>query len=322
MIVTVTLNPAVDKTVIVRAFKAGATNRATVDRLDVAGKGINVARSLKRLGCDVVATGFLGADDPHGVAATLARHGIDADFVPVAGETRVNLKIIDPLDGVETEINEPGFEVPADAIATLAARLRALARRASVMVFSGSLPPGAPLDLYAQLVALARAEGARTVLDTAGGALAAGIAAGPDLAKPNRAEAEELLETPIAGEGSLVSAAQRILTLGARSVVISLGPDGALSASPAGMWRARPPGVSAHSTVGAGDAMVAALAYGLMQSLSASAALRLATAASCAAAVTAGPFAAMEQIDALVGQISIEPVPPALITNVAPALEL
>jgi len=309
VIVTVTLNPAIDKTLIVRSFKIGATNRAAIARVDVGGKGINVARNLKALGCNVVATGFLGGDDRHGTAATLARDGIATDFVATAGELRINLKILDPLTGDETEINEPGFAVSAASLASLADKVRALAARAAVMVFSGSAPPDAPVDLYAQLVALAHAAGARTVLDTAGPSLAAGIAAGPHLVKPNRAEAEELLHTAITDDASLVAAAQRILALGARSVVISLGPKGAIGASPAGTWRAYPIAVAAHSTVGAGDAMVAALAYGLMQSLPLPDALRLATAAGCAAAATTEPCPSPGAIEALLPQVSVAPVP-------------
>ena len=304
MIVTVGLNPAIDKILIVPGFRPGATNRATIERVDVGGKGINVALNLRRFGCDVMATGFVGAEDRYAIPATLARSGIAADFVTVPGETRVNLKVIDPLSGHETEINEPGLAVPSPAIEALAARLRTLSRRATVMVFSGSLPPEVPADLYARLIALARAEGVRTVLDTAGAALAHGVSAGPDLAKPNRAEAEELLEASIGDEDSLVAAASSILALGARSVVLSLGAGGALSASAAELCRARPPAVAVRSTVGAGDAMVAALAYGLMKSLALSDALRLATAASCAVAAW-GQSATAEQIETLMPQISI-----------------
>jgi 1-phosphofructokinase len=308
VIVTVTLNPAIDKTLIVHGFRVGATNRATIARVDVGGKGINVARNLKRLGCDVIATGFLDADDRHQTAAILARHGIETRFVPVAGELRVNLKMIDPLTGSETEINEPGCAVLAEAVASLATTLRGLASRASVMVFSGSLPPDTPVDLYAQFVTLARAAGVRSVLDTGGAALGAGIAAGPDLVKPNRAEAEELLGTEIGDEPSLVTAAQRLLTLGARTVVISLGPDGAVAASPKGTWRAHPAAVAAHSTVGAGDAMVAALAYGLTKSLALPEALRLATAAGSAAAASIEPWPSPNAIEALLPLVSVEPV--------------
>lgn len=308
MIVTVTLNPAVDKTLIVHAFKPGATNRATIDRVEVGGKGINVARTLKHLGCSVFATGFLGADDRHGTTAMLAQQGIEADFVHVAGDTRINLKLIDPFAGVETEINEPGFQVSAEAINLLEVKLRALVRKASVLVLSGSLPPGTPLDLYAELVVVGHAEGVPTILDTAGPALAHGLAAKPDLVKPNRAEAEELIGMRITDEQSLLAAADRILALGAHNVVISLGPDGALSASSDGSWRAHSPLITARSTVGAGDAMVAALAYGLLQSLPAPEALRLATAASSAAATSVKPYPSSREIEWLLPQVVIEPV--------------
>jgi 1-phosphofructokinase len=321
VIVTVTLNPAVDKTLTIHGFKPGSTNRATVDRVGVGGKGINVALNLRRLGCEVIATGFLGADDRYGTAATLARAGIDADFVPVAGEMRNNLKLFDSATGVETEINEPGFVVPPEAIAALSARLHALASRASVMVFSGSLPPGAPVDLYAHLVGLARAHGVPSVLDAAGPALAHGIAARPALAKPNRAEAEDLLDISIADDHGLAAAAQRILVLGAESVVISLGSAGALAVSPAGMWRARPPAIAARSTVGAGDAMVAALACGLVRALSPADSLRLATAMSCAAAAASGPFGAPDEISAFLPQVSIAAVPGQLASPAAPSGE-
>ena len=309
MIVTVTVNPAVDKTLIVHGFRPGATNRATVDRVDGGGKGINVARNLRQFGCDVIATGFLGADDRHGMAAMLGQHAIQADFVPVVGESRVNLKIIDPSAGVETEINEPGFVVTPDAIDVLAAKLAALAREASVVVFSGSLPPGSPDDLYSRLLAVARAEGVATTLDTAGNALGHGLAAGPDVVKPNRAEAEEFVGAPITDEQSLVAAAHRMLGLGARRVVISLGADGAISASADGMWRAHVPAVMPRSTVGAGDAMMAALAYGLVQSLSQPDALRLATAAGCAAAAAVERYPSWSDIQTLLPQILIAPIP-------------
>lgn len=320
MIVTVALNPAIDKILTVRGFTLGVTNRATIDRVDVGGKGINVALNLRRFGCEVMATGFVGAEDRYAIPAALVRSGIGADFVTVPGETRVNLKVIDPHSGGETEINEPGFAVPPQAIEALAARLRTLARRAAVMVFSGSLPPEVPADLYARLIAVASAEGVRTVLDTTGAALAHGVSARPDLAKPNRAEAEELLDASIGDEDSLVAAASSILALGARSVVLSLGAGGALSASPARMCRARPPAVAVRSTVGAGDAMVAALAYGLRKSLSLSEALRLATAASCAVAAW-GQSATAEQIDTLMPQISMASVEPPAAAHRFPAMD-
>ena len=312
MIVTVTMNPAIDRTVLIPGFKAGATNRATVQGITVGGKGINVARTLRHLGCEVLATGFLAEDERSHVATTLAQHGIPEDFIPVAGETRVNLKVIDPLSGTETEINEPGSAVPESAIHALRDKLQALAGSTAIMVFSGSLPPGAPEDLYARFIALAKEAGVRTVLDAAGAALAHGIGARPDLIKPNRAEAEELLAAELADDRDLLAAAQRLIALGAGAVVLSLGTAGALSASAVGVWRSRLPDLPARSTVGAGDAMVAALAYGLLRSLRPEEALRLATAVSCAAATTPGSGALADQIAALMPQVTVTAVAPSL----------
>jgi 1-phosphofructokinase len=310
MIVTVTPNPAVDRTVSIRGFTIGTTNRAVAERIDIGGKGINVARHLARLGCDVVATGFLDASDFHGVVPALAVQGIQTDFVRVPGDTRMNLKILDPITRQETEINESGALLAANGVAALLETLRVLAPRCAVMVFSGSLPPGAPADLYAQGIGVAAAAGVRTVLDAAGDALRLGIAAKPDLVKPNRAEAEELLGVSLGSEVELVAGAKRLIEYGARTAVISLGADGAVCASAAGVWRARPPQIAARNTVGSGDAMVAALAWALTRSLAAPEALRLATALGSATAASDEPLPPSGRLEALLPGVLIEAVAP------------
>jgi 1-phosphofructokinase len=321
MIVTVTANPAVDRTLVISGFRTGATNRAAVERVDAGGKGINVAGNLARLGCRVVATGLLGDINGHQVATTLAAHGITQDFVRVPGEVRTNIKIIDPATGVETEINEPGPPVSPEALEALVARIAALAGECSVMVFSGSLPPGAPPDLYARCIRLASAAGVKTVLDSAGAPLQYGIAATPDLVKPNRAEAEDLLRMRIRDERELAVAAQRLLERGARSAVISLGADGAVSASGEGLWRARLPRVAPHNTVGAGDAMVAGLAYALERCLPSGEALRLATALGSAAAVNAAPLPEHAVFEMFLPEISIESLPAVAASTGLPGLD-
>ena len=310
MIVTVTPNPAVDRTVSIRRFTIGTTNRAVAERVDIGGKGINVARHLARLGCDVVAAGFLDAGDLHGVIPALAVHGIQSDFVRVPGDTRMNLKILDPVTGQETEINERGALLAADAVPALLETLRLLAPRCAVMVFSGSLPPGAPADLYAQAIELAAAAGVKTVLDAAGDALRHGMAAKPDLVKPNRAEAEELLGVSLSSEAELVAGATRIVEYGARMAIISLGADGAVCATVDGAWRARAPQIAARNTVGSGDAMVAALAWALTQSLSAPEALRVATALGSATAASDGPLPPLGRLEALLSGVLVEAVAP------------
>jgi 1-phosphofructokinase len=297
MIATVTLNPALDKTMAIPGFAIGGTNRASIEQIDAGGKGINVAKAARQLGCPVIALGFLAGANGRWVADTLAAMGIPCDFVWVPGETRVNLKIKDPLTGTETEINEPGFQVPADHVQALLRKVEEQAGQCSVMVFSGSLPPGVPLEIYAELIRIARSRGAQTILDTAGAALKYGIAAGPDLIKPNRAEAEDVLETRIDGEAALVGAARRFLELGARVVVLSLGADGALAVSGRERWRAWSSPVAASSSIGAGDAMVAALAFAMTRGLALPDALRLATAAGAASAATNGSASELGSIE-------------------------
>jgi 1-phosphofructokinase len=308
MIVTVTPNPAVDRVLVVPGFKTGSTNRAVVGRMDIGGKGINVARHLAQLGCGVIATGFLGAEDLPGIVDTLRSQGVQCEFVRVAGETRVNLKILDPVSGQDTEINEPGPLLAPDDIDALLERVRSLAPRCAVMVFSGSLTPGMPDDFYARAIGLAAGAGARTILDATGAALREGIAAKPDLVKPNRAEAEELLGVSLHDEDQMIAAAKRLVERGARTAVISLGPAGAICASAGGTWRARAPQITARNTVGSGDAMVAALAWALMRSLPAPDSLRLATALGSATAASDTPLPPAGCFEALL---------PAVLVNAA-----
>jgi 1-phosphofructokinase len=309
MIVTVTPNPAIDRTVLIRDFTIGATNRAIAERTEIGGKGINVARHLMSLGCDVLATGLLGSRDMHGIVETLARQGVRTDFVRVAGDTRVNIKILDPATGEETEINEAGPSLAADAADVLLAKLRALLPTCEVMVLSGSLPPGVPDDLYARAIALAADAGVKTVLDAAGAALRLGIAARPNLVKPNHAEAEELLGAPLRDEGELEAAAREFRDRGAQSAVISLGSAGAVCAAPAGSWLAKPPRIVPRHTVGAGDAMVASLACSLMRGVPAPEALRLATALGSATAASDAPLPRIGDFEALLPDVSVEAFP-------------
>ncbi|MGB9803410.1 1-phosphofructokinase [Desulfofundulus sp.] len=288
MIATVTLNPALDKTVVVPDFTIGRTNRVQVNYVDAGGKGINVAKVLKQLGSPVIATGFLAGNNGRYISEALSSRDILTDFLYIGGETRVNLKIIDSVSGTETEINEPGFLIAGEHLEQFEQKTKELAKRCPVMVFSGSLPPGAPPDTYAVLIRIARECGTRTILDTSGEALEVGLAAGPDLVKPNLAEVQELLQIRIEAEKDLVGAARRLLEMGAGTAVISLGAAGAVAASGNRVIRARPPSVRASSTVGAGDSMVAAFAYAMMKDLSLDEALRLATAASTATVTVRG----------------------------------
>jgi 1-phosphofructokinase len=179
--------------------------------------------------------------------------------------------------------------------------------RCEVMIFSGSLPPGAPPETFAELITIARGLGAKCVLDTAGPALRRGLEAKPFLLKPNRAEAEGLLQVRLTSRRDLAEAARQLLAMGAEEAVISMGADGAVAATRQDLLSARPPAVASRSTVGAGDAMVAALAYGEVQHLSFRESFRFAIAASAAAVTMEGSKTAeLALVQSLLPQVQIE----------------
>ena len=288
MIVTVTLNPAVDKSLTVPRFEVGKTNRGEVGRTDAGGKGINVAKAVKQFGAEVCALGFVAGSNGRFILEALAASGIPADFCDVPGETRVNLKIHDPVYGTETELNEPGFQVFPEHLQAMKEKIKTYAPRCEVMIFSGSLPPGAPPETFAELITTACALGAKCMLDTAGPALRYGLEAKPLLIKPNRAEVQELLQVRLRTRRELGEASRKLLAMGAEKVVISMGADGAVAATKQNLLWARPPAVVPRSSVGAGDAMVAALAYGEVNHLSFGDAFCFAVAASAAAVTMEG----------------------------------
>jgi len=309
MIATVALNPAIDKSITASRFAVGKTNRGEVDRVDAGGKGINVAKALHRWGAAVCALGLVAGSNGRFILDALGAEGIPADFVDVPGETRVNLKIRDPEMGTETELNEPGFRVTSKHWEELRLKLEANAPRCELMVFSGRLPPHAPPEIFAELIHIAKVHGAKCFLDTTGPGLRHGLAAGPFLTKPNRAEVEELLNTPIRTRRELVEAARTLLTMGSEQVLISLGAEGALGLGGKDVLFGSPPPVKVLSSVGAGDTMVAAMAYAFAADLPFRQAFRMAVAASAATAAMEGTTAAdLAAVQELIPKVKLEDV--------------
>lgn len=256
MILTVTPNSALDVTYTVDALCPDAVHRVRDVRQRAGGKGINVARVLHSLGEDVCAVSTAGGLAGGAFAEDLVESGIRAELVGIAGETRRTTTVLSTVDNSVTLLNEPGPELTAGEWAALVARVRELVGSAGVLVCSGSLPPGAPPDGYAELLALA--QGIPTILDTSGDALRAGLAGRPTLVKPN---AEELRE--VSGLADPVSAAAELRRLGAGAVLVSLGGDGLLALTDSGTWQAKPSAVLTGNTTGAGDAAVAGIALEL-----------------------------------------------------------
>ncbi|MET9715844.1 1-phosphofructokinase family hexose kinase [Streptomyces rochei] len=263
MILTVTLNTALDITYRVPGLRPHASHRVTEVTERPGGKGLNVARVLAALGHPVTVTGFAGGSTGATVRASLAGvPGVVDALAPVAGATRRTVAVVDERTGDTTQLNEPGPVVaPAEWNAFQEAYEGLLAGAAAVAL-CGSLPPGVPVGAYAGLVRTARAAGVPVLLDTSGEPLRRGVAARPDLIKPN---ADELAE--LTGSHEPLRATQAARRRGARSVVASLGAAGLLAETPEGRWRAAPPAQVRGNPTGAGDSAVAGLLSGLVEHL-------------------------------------------------------
>lgn len=255
MILTVTPNPAVDVTYVVGDLRRGESHRVTSVSRRPGGKGINVARVLHALGEQVAVLAPLGGPSGDYVADALAAEGITVLDVPIDGETRQTVTVV---DGEATVLNEPGPPMTEAEYAALLAAVEAALPHASVLVVSGSSPAGAPEDLQARMVSAARVAGVPVIVDASGPALLRAVEEGPSAIKPN---AEELLEAT--GSDDVLGAARLLAGRGVGCVVASLGHEGLLAVTTGDCWRVDPvPGVSGNPT-GAGDAAVAGLARAL-----------------------------------------------------------
>lgn len=305
-IVTITLNPALDHTVHIPQFQAGAVNRAGQQRVDPGGKGINVAKVVRALGCPVAVTGFLGQDNSKVFREYFQRQGIHDYFVEVAGAARVNIKIVDNQSGQVTEINFPGLESSEEDLAGLAGVVQRLAGERQWFVFSGSLPPGVPDTVYQRFIQLAKRQGVKVMLDSSGPALREGIKATPDAIKPNLDELRQLTGKRLTQEAEVRNAIADLLAGGIRQVIVTLGAQGAIVADKNQMLRVRPPAVAAKSTVGAGDALVAGFVVGQTLGLSLADCARLGTAAATASVIQPGTQAgSLQEVDRLLAAVQI-----------------
>ncbi|MFI2187621.1 1-phosphofructokinase family hexose kinase [Streptomyces sioyaensis] len=263
MILTVTLNAALDITYRVPRLRPHTTNRITEVSERPGGKGLNVARVLAALGHRTVATGFAGGGTGEALRALLAETAVTDALVPVGGATRRTVAVADTATGDTTQLNEPGPVVTPAEWDTFLGTYRELLGEAQAVALCGSLPPGVPVDVYARLTRAARSAGVPVLLDTSGEPLRRGLAARPDLAKPN---ADEL--AALTGSTEPLRAARDARRRGAHAVAASLGPAGMLAVTPAGAWQAAPPRRIAGNPTGAGDSAVAGLLSGLVEELS------------------------------------------------------
>ncbi len=307
MIVTVTMNPAIDKTVDVEILERGGLNRIKHVELDAGGKGINVSKTIHEIGGSSIVTGFIAGNTGKIIKNVMDEWKIVSDFIEVSGETRTNTKVFEK-QGDLTELNEPGPFVQEKDMEALLAKLEGYADKDTLFVLAGSVPCGVDTDIYKRIIEMVHKKGAKVLLDADGELFTNAVTAKPDIIKPNRIELEQYAGMDyIASEQELFRMAKSLVEDGIETVVVSMGKSGALFLQ--GDYQVKCPGlkVKAHSTVGAGDAMVAALSYAWDKKMTAKETVTLCMAVSAGAVTTIGTKPpTREMVDDLMEQVVIE----------------
>jgi tagatose 6-phosphate kinase len=285
MILTVTLNPTVDKTYEVEKFVPGEVVRVKESRQAAAGKGIQVAKVAKLLGESVSATGYIGGHNGEYIKEFLEKAGISADFIQVEGETRTCINVKDLSSGRTTEILERGAPVPEKQQEEFLNNYKKLLVGCEIVAICGSVPSGIEKNVYVQLIKIAKDAGKTVLFDSSGELLAAGIKACPHVIKPNRDELAELIGRKITTKEEIVAAASEIRASGVENVIVSLGGDGAIFVTGDGVFQGTTPNIPIVNTVGCGDSLVAGFATGIRRGLPVEDKIKLAMAVSTANAL-------------------------------------
>jgi 1-phosphofructokinase family hexose kinase len=312
MILSVTLNPAIDHIVFVDGLKPHDTNRVKVMQTDAGGKGINLSRIAVELGAKSLATGFLGGGPGGFVRHVLDREGVPHQFIETAGETRTNMNV-ESGDGPPTTFNAKGPMIQPEEWLAFLALYADLCVEADWVACGGSLPPGVPTDAFRSLGQIARANQAKFLVDADGEPMVLGMESGPDLIKPNRKEAERLLGHPLDGEDALRKACEELneKQKGAGSTkpitIISLGKEGAVMFAEGEFSVGSSPVVEAQSTIGSGDSLLGGFLAGLQGGKSYEESLRQGLASGAATAMTDGTHIGQhDMIHKLLAQASVE----------------
>lgn len=309
MILTVTLNAAIDKRYVVSGAKEGEVNRVLACTYTPGGKGLNVSKPASIAGANVVATGFVGGHAGDYIVDALKPFGITSQFYRLEAESRSCINIWDEEKKVQTEYLEPGFTVSEKELEGFLKHFTELVKDADVVTMSGSVPKGLDGTSYQKLVAIVKEAGKKVILDTSGELLRLGIEAKPTMVKPNIDEIRMLTGRACGSREELIDAAKEIHAKGVEVVVISLGADGSLAVCDSGVYQAIVPKIDAVNTVGCGDSMIAGFALGFEEGLSVEGTLRKASAISAAAAMREETgFFVKEDMENLFGNIVIEKI--------------
>lgn len=284
-IITVTLNPAIDKSITIDGLKLGKVNRISDIRYDIGGKGINVSEVLRAFGIKSIATGFIGANCADQFRNQLMEKTIETKFFKIPEDTRTNIKIIDEATGICTDLNEPGPNIPEEILERFIQSFELMCRKDDIIILAGGASPSLPRDIYKTLTEIAKSNGAYVILDADGDLLKYGIEAGPDLIKPNQNEFSMLEGKESLTKEEMLELAGKLRSKGVGKILISLGSKGAMYMTKHGTLYAPSVEMDVKSPVGAGDAMVAALVHSKLQGLNDEQTLRYAVA--CGAATVA-----------------------------------
>lgn len=309
MIVTVTLNAAIDKRYQVEKMEVGQVNRVKSCRFSAGGKGLNVSRVAVIAGEDVTATGFVGGHNGALLEELAEKDGIHTDFVHTSGETRSCINIKDLDTGEQTELLEGGEPVMPEQAVKMKEKYKKLLEKAEVVTISGSVPKGVEEDIYMQLIQIARDALIPVLLDTSGKQLEQCIEAKPTLIKPNQDEIKQLTGKEELSREELIETALYLRNKGISYVVVSLGKKGSLMAAPSGVYQAEVPKIAAVNTVGCGDSMLAGFAIGIKNRWEDKEILRFASAISAANAMQeATGFYEQKDFEAIYKKIQITEV--------------
>ena len=263
MITTLTLNPAIDKTLILENFVVNGVNRIKNVNIDAGGKGINASKVIKALGEKTIALGFLGGEPGNSIISMLKDKGIEEDFIRIKEDTRINTKIVDIVNNTCTDLNENGPVISSDELKELMKKISIHSQNSDFFILSGNAQASIPISIYKDIIN-SISKSTKTILDASGDLLKEGVKAIPWMIKPNIAELRELTGRNINTIDELILECKNILNLGISYICVSLGEDGLILMSKDRICLATPPKVIAKSTVGAGDSVVASLAVSFL----------------------------------------------------------
>ena len=288
MIITVTFNPAIDKTAEVETLQLHGLNRLCNVIQDAGGKGINVSKTIRALQGESIATGFLAGSSGNFIASYLNDHQIQHDFIWVDGMTRTNLKVLDKEMNL-TEFNETGPSVTIAQVEQLLSKILSYVKEDTFVILSGNVPLGVPTTIYQDMIISIHDKGGHVILDADGELFANGVLSKPDVIKPNKYEVMSYFKLgDDTSNEQLISHAQTLLNEKTKLIVISMGKEGSIFITKQAIWKVDAVRVEAHSSVGAGDAMVAGIAYAMQHAYEIEELIKLAVATSTGAVMTKG----------------------------------